>query len=213
MKVVAINGSPRKKWNTSQLLQEAVRGTESFGAEAKFINLYDLTFKGCISCFACKRKGCAPCHCYAKDDLSAVLDSVLQADILLLGSPIYFGDVTGEMRSFLERLAFITLSYDNYSARIFQGHIDSAFFFTMNVGEDYKSRYEPMMQNTVSMLGRLGGNTEYYAATNTLQFDDYSKYHAAGFNEAEKISHHEIQFPKDKAAAFEIGARLAKNFR
>jgi len=212
MKVTAINGSPRKKWNTAQLLENALNGAKSVGAETELVNLYDLSYKGCVSCFGCKRKGAIPCHCYLKDDLSPVLEMVLQSDVLLLGSPVYFGNITGEMRCFLERLAFITMSYDDYSAQVFQVHIESAFFFTMNVEEDYKSMYEPMMQNTSSMLGRLGGSTEYYAATNTLQFDDYSKYHAASFNEAEKLSHHELQFPKDKAAAFEIGARLAKNF-
>ncbi len=209
MKAIAINGSPRKEWNTAQLLKEAVKGAESAGAETKLINLYDLTYKGCISCFGCKRKGAALCHCYLKDDLSPILEEILQSDILLLGSPIYFGDVTGEMRSFLERLAFITMSYDDYSAQIFQGRINSAFFFTMNAGETFKAHYEPMMKSTVSMLSKLGGSTECYAAANTLQFSDYSKYHAACFNEQEKISYHNTQFPKDKAAAFEIGAKLA----
>ncbi len=208
MKAIAINGSPRKDWNTSQLLKEALRGAESAGAEVKLYHLYDLIYKGCISCFGCKRKGAVPCHCCLKDDLSPVLEDVLQSDILLLGSPVYFGDVTGEMRSFLERLAFITLSYDDYTAQIFQGHIDCAFFFTMNVGNS--SMYEPMMKNTVSMLRKLGGSTEYYAAVNTLQFGDYSKYHAACFNEEEKISYHNTQFPKDKAAAFDIGVRLTE---
>lgn len=209
MVATVINGSPRKDWNTSQLLKEALAGARSAGAEVKLYNLYDLTYKGCVSCFGCKRKGAVPCHCYLKDDLSPVLEEVLQSDILLLGSPIYFGDVTGEMRSFLERLAFITLSYDDFTVRIFQGHIDCAFFFTMNVADS--SMYEPMMKNTVSLLKKLGGSTEYYAATNTLQFSDYSKYHAAGFNEEEKISYHNTQFPKDKTAAFEIGKRLTEN--
>lgn len=97
---------------------------------------------------------------------------------------------------------FIPVFIRFLSAIIFQGHIDSAFFFTMNVGEGAKSRYEPMMQSAVSMVSRLGGSTEFYTAANTLQFSDYSKYHAAGFNEEEKISHHETQFPKDKAAGF-----------
>lgn len=213
MKAIAINGSPRKRWNTAQLLEEALRGAGSAGAKTELVNLYDLTYKGCISCFGCKRKGAIPCHCYQKDDLSPVLEKVLQSDVLLLGSPIYFGDVTGEMRKFLERLAFITMTYDDYSVRMFKGHIDSAFFFTMNVGEDYMTAYEPMMNEAVSMLKRLGGQMEKYAAVNTLQFDDYSKYHAASFSEAEKTAYHEQQFPKDKAAAFEIGFRLAKKGR
>ncbi len=185
-------------------------GAESVGAETTLVNLYDLTYKGCVSCFGCKRKGAIPCHCYLKDDLSPVLETVLQSDVLLLGSPIYFGNITGEMRSFLERLFFITMSYDDYSKQIFPGHIDSAFLFTMNVGEDYSSTYEPMMRGTASMLGRLSGSTEYYAAKDTLQFEDYSKYHAASFNESEKRARREQPFSKDLAAAFEIGARLAK---
>lgn len=212
MRVTAINGSPRKTWNTAQLLREALKGAEAAGAETALIHLYDLAYKGCVSCFGCKRKGAIPCHCYLKDDLSPVLETVLQSDVLLLGSPIYFGNITGEMRSFLERLSFITMSYDDYTAQIFQGHIDSAFFFTMNVGEDDKPRYEPMMEETVSLLRRLGGRVEKYTAVNTLQFNDYSKYHAAGFNEAEKIAQHMRQFPKDKAAAYEIGLRLARGF-
>lgn len=212
MKVIAINGSPRKNWNTAQLLGEALNGAASVGAETTLVHLYDLTYKGCVSCFGCKRKGAIPCHCYLKDDLSPVLERVLQSDVLLLGSPIYFGNVTGAMHSFLERLAFITMSYDDYSAQVFQGHIDSAFFFTMNVGEDDKTMYEPMMEHTVSILNKLGGSAEKYTAVNTLQFDDYSKYHAASFCEAEKLAYHKQQFPKDKAAAYEIGLRLAKRF-
>jgi len=209
MKVIAINGSPRKNWNTAQLLESALEGAKSVGAETQRVDLYSLNYRGCVSCFGCKRKGAIPCHCYLKDDLSPVLDEVLQADVLLLGSPIYFSDVTGAMRSFLERLNFITMTYDDYTIPVFPGHIDTAFFFTMNVGPDHWAMYEPVMKFTTSPLKKLGGSVEYYAATDTLQFDDYSKYHAAAFNEAAKRARHETQFPKDRAAAFEIGARLA----
>lgn len=56
MKVVFINGSPRKGWNTDLLLKEALKGAESVGAETEYINLYDLKYTGCKSCFACKVK-------------------------------------------------------------------------------------------------------------------------------------------------------------
>ena len=51
MKVIAINGSPRKKWNTATLLEKALEGAETEGAETEIIHLYDLNFKGCKSCF------------------------------------------------------------------------------------------------------------------------------------------------------------------
>ncbi len=70
MKVIAINGSPRETWNTATLLQKALDGAKSMGADTKLIHLYDLNFKGCSSCFACKRKGSGYIgHCAMKDDL------------------------------------------------------------------------------------------------------------------------------------------------
>ena len=57
MKLLAFNGSPRKKWNTAQLLDHALKGAESEGAKTRLYHLYDLDFNGCISCFACKRAG------------------------------------------------------------------------------------------------------------------------------------------------------------
>ncbi|MDQ0205205.1 flavodoxin family protein [Pectinatus haikarae] len=56
MKVLALNGSPRKKWNTAVLLQRALDGAASVGAQTELIHLYDLKYRGCTSCFACKRK-------------------------------------------------------------------------------------------------------------------------------------------------------------
>jgi multimeric flavodoxin WrbA len=107
MKAIGINGSPRKKWNTAALLDKAIEGAVSEGAKAELIHLYDLNFKGCISCFACKAKnGKSYGKCAVKDELTPVLEKVNEADVIILGSPIYFGTVTGEMRSFMERLLF-----------------------------------------------------------------------------------------------------------
>ena len=57
MKVMAFNGSPRKKWTTATLLSKALEGAASKGAKTELIHLYHLNFKGCISCFACKTIG------------------------------------------------------------------------------------------------------------------------------------------------------------
>jgi len=54
MIVIGINGSPRKNWNTAKLLAKALEGAASQGADTKLVCLYDLVFKGCTSCFACK---------------------------------------------------------------------------------------------------------------------------------------------------------------
>ena len=118
MKVMAINGSPRKSWNTATLLKKALKGAASQGADTELIHLYDLKFTGCTSCFACKTKGGKSYgRCAVKDGLAPVLKKVEAADALILGSPIYFGNVSGEMRSFLERLLFPYFTYPTHPNR------------------------------------------------------------------------------------------------
>ena len=142
MKVLAFNGSPRKKWNTATLLEKALEGAASQGAETELVHLYDLDFKGCTSCFACKLKGGKSYgKCAMNDGLTPVLDKLANADALLLGSPIYFGTVTGEMRSFMERLLFPYLTYTRPPGSLFERKISTAFIYTMNVSEDLMKEY------------------------------------------------------------------------
>ncbi|HEX7714554.1 MAG TPA: flavodoxin family protein, partial [Bacillota bacterium] len=92
MKVIALNGSPRKNWNTATLLRRALEGAISQGAETELIHLYDLNYKGCISCLACKtRNGPSYGKCAVNDELAPVLRKVAAADAFILGSPIYVG--------------------------------------------------------------------------------------------------------------------------
>jgi len=213
MKVIAVNGSPRKNWNTAKLLQEALKGAESKGAETKMVHLYDLDFKGCISCFACKRKN-SSCDglCAVKDDLKTVLKEILGCDILLLGSPIYFGNITGEMRSFLERLVFPNLSYNAGQRSVFQGKIISGFIYTMNASEDQMKQlnYEPIFLQYKNLLKIFNGDSEVLLSNDTYQFKDYSMYEASKFDETHKAKVKAEQFPIDSQKAFEFGARLAR---
>jgi len=112
MKVIAVNGSPRKNWNTATLLLKALDGAASQGAETEIFHLYELNYKGCVSCFACKTKnGQSYGMCAVKDDLTSILKKVTEVDAIILGAPIYYGTVTGEMKSFMERLMFPYSTY------------------------------------------------------------------------------------------------------
>lgn len=222
MKVIAINGSPRKNWNTATLLEKALDGAKSVGADVEMIHLYDLSFKGCTSCFACKRKGSQlNGKCAMKDDLTEVLDKIHNSDILLLGSPIYLGNVTGEMRSFYERLAFAGLSYNVGHGSVFTGKVASGFIYTMNLPEDtsvlnlseeYKRFYcyddlFLYFQRSLEML--LHGSSEFLASYDTYQFADYSNYDVTMFDEKLKAKARSEQFPLDCQKAFDMGVRLA----
>ena len=98
-KIILIDGGPRKNFNTASMLQRFAEGAASVSdqIEVKTIRLYALDYKGCMSCMACKIKGKASNVCKFKDALTPVLEEIAGADGLVLGSPIYFGDVTGQM--------------------------------------------------------------------------------------------------------------------
>jgi multimeric flavodoxin WrbA len=212
MNVIAVNGSPRKDWNTATLLESGLEGAESVGARTKLVHLYDLTFQGCTSCFSCKRKG-NTCHglCAMRDDLRDVLEEAIRSDVLLLGSPIYFGDVTGEMRSFLERLLFPSCSYDEFGKSDFPGQVSSGWIFTMNCPEQFLEtvHYDILIQHHAHLMGILKGATEVLASHETWQFADYSTINGAMFDVDAKRKRRAEQFPVDLRKAFEMGARLA----
>jgi multimeric flavodoxin WrbA len=105
MNVVAILGSPRKNGNSAALLDAALKGAAESGAVCERIDLFDLQYKGCVSCFGCKRLGGASYgRCAQKDALTPVLEKILAADVLLLATPLYFGEVPGAVRNLLQRL-------------------------------------------------------------------------------------------------------------
>ena len=211
MKAIAINGSPRKGWNTDLVLQEALKGAADAGAEVEMIHLYDLNFTGCRSCFACKRKGAEPAKCFWKDDLSPVLDKILSADAVFFGTPIYFGEITSQMHALIERLSFILMTYDDYTKKLFHGKVNCGCFYTMNVPQEgYEKMYEARMQQSFAVLNKLNGEVVDYACCDTLQFSDYTKFQTAMFSEEHKHKMREEQFPKDLAAAYQIGQKLCE---
>lgn len=210
MSVIFLNGSPRKNWNTAMMLKEAQKGAESVGAQTEYIDLYDLSYTGCRSCMACKRKGAERCRCYWKDDLSPVIDRIFAADALFVGSPIYLGDITSQVHALIERLHFCALSYDDYS-NYFQGKVNVGLILTMNAPMPfYEMAYGQKAKELVQAFSALHGSVELYPCCDTLQVKDYSRYSMAGFSEEHKKQMRETQFPRDLEKAFEMGARLAK---
>jgi multimeric flavodoxin WrbA len=214
MKVIAINGSPRKNWNTHILLNKALEGAQAAGAQTELIHLYDLQYKGCTSCFACKiKEGKSLGHCAVDDDLKPVLDAIDVCDGLILGSPIYFSDVTGMMRAFLERLLFPYLSYDDYAKPLFEGNMKTAFIYTMNVSEHALKEmgYIHLFKSNEAILRTIFKNSQSMLSTETLQVNDYSKYHMAQFNEQERKKRREEFFPQDCKKAYKLGKSMASS--
>ena len=212
MRVIAFNGSPRKKWNTATLLKKTLEGAESQGAETELVNLYDLDFKGCKSCFSCKTKGSRSYgRCAVKDDLTPILERIEDFDAIILGSPIYLGTVTGEMRSLIERLVFPYLTYTEPIQSLFPKKIHSAFIYTMNIAEEQIEEYgyTTHFHTNENYLRLIFGEAESLFSYDTYQFRDYSKVLADRFDEKRKAKMRKEVFPEDCQKAFDMGARFA----
>ena len=207
MKTVILNAGPRKNWNTAQLLEQAAKGAESAGYEVEMLDLYSLNFTGCRSCLACKRHGISePCKCYWKDDFSPVIERIYQADRLIIGSPIYYGEPTGVCRQAIERLCFPAMSYDDYTS-LLHAKVDVDIILTMNVpAEMYQQAYAARLEEYFAPLRFLNGKTVIHPVCDTLQVKEYSKYDMRHFSEEHKKEHHDVQFPLDLEMAFKIGA-------
>lgn len=215
MQLYAINGSPRKNWNTATILQNVLDGFAERQGDAltEIINLYSLDYKGCVSCFECKRlDGPSYGRCAVRDSLGQLLPQILQADALVIGSPIYFGDMTGMMRAFLERLLFPCFVYDKDYSSLAPRKIPTAFVYTMNVPRERMEQmgYPQRLAAMESFVGHCFGSApRVLHVCDTYQFKEYSKYKMEIFSEAEKARQRELGFPEDCRKARELGAALA----
>ncbi len=100
MKAVCLFGSPRNKGNSTTIAQYFLDRAEAMGAEITSYFLNELTYLGCQGCLKCKTESE---KCVVEDELLDVLDEVGNADLLVLTSPVYFGDVTSQLKGFIDR--------------------------------------------------------------------------------------------------------------
>ncbi len=207
-KIVIIDGGPRKNMNTAQLLQQFADGAKSADSdiEVKTIRLYDLDYKGCMSCMACKLKGKASNICRFKDALTPVLEDIAVADGIVLGSPIYFGEVTGQMRAFLERLSFPWLSYNDYSLTA-PKRMPVLLVETMNGTPDRNNSngFGTMEWCIATALGE----PQRIVAYNTCQVAKYDRYELGGFSEDAKRAWRDAHWEEDLKKAYEAGRLMA----
>jgi multimeric flavodoxin WrbA len=103
MKILAVNGSPRQgKGNTDRVLKPFLAGAEQAGADIDLVYLQAKNIKPCRGCNACWLK--TPGRCIQKDDMTELVELMRRCEVLVLASPIYVGGLTGQMKTFLDRL-------------------------------------------------------------------------------------------------------------
>jgi multimeric flavodoxin WrbA len=107
MKVIGINGSPRKQGNTEILINTVFHELENEGILTEFIQLGGKTLHGCIACMKCREMKDGRCH--SKNDLiNEIIEKMIDADGIILGSPVYFADITPEMKSLIDVSGYVT---------------------------------------------------------------------------------------------------------
>ena len=99
VKVLGIFGSPRRGGNTEILLEEALKGAEKEGAKIERLFLSDFTLTPCKECHGCDRSG----NCVILDDMQKIYPKLLEADIVILASPIFFYGVTAWAKALIDR--------------------------------------------------------------------------------------------------------------
>lgn len=99
MKVLGIYGSPRKGGNSDQLLDKVLEGAKSAGAEVMTVFARDLKMSGCLECGGCDETGV----CVVQDDMQTVYPLIERANIVFLGSPIFFYGVTAQAKALIDR--------------------------------------------------------------------------------------------------------------
>jgi multimeric flavodoxin WrbA len=99
MKVLGIYGSPRKGGNSDQLLDKALEGARSTGAEIATVYARKLKMSGCIECGGCDKTG----TCVVKDDMQLVYPLMEEADVIILASPIFFYGLTSQVKAIIDR--------------------------------------------------------------------------------------------------------------
>ncbi|WP_305482758.1 flavodoxin family protein [Duncaniella muris] len=199
-KVIVVNGSPRRNGKTHRMADSVVADIQTVlsEVEVKWYDLYEFRYSGCRSCFACK----------AKDDLSAVLDQIADADCLIVASPVYLMDVSGQTRSFAERLCFSLGSYEKGYRSLAKKNMPVVTVYTMNALPEMAS-YRAF-DNIEYFLGHIFSLPRRLCALNIYQFQDYTKYVVETFSELEKAYWRDVHFKDDLQAAFDAGKDIAR---
>ena len=208
-----IDGGPRINMNTASMVAAFVEGVHEEGGEAKVVRLYDIDYKGCRSCMACHLKGQRTGSCCFQDGLTDTLRECSKADGLVLASPIYYGEMTGMMRTFWERLTFPWL---DYATGIFLApkKMPVVFIYTMNGSPINGEKIRRSSMRNVEMLTdmalshELGREVQVVMANNTIQVNNYSCYDFADGTAEAKKQWHDIHWEDDLRKAREAGKHM-----
>ncbi len=149
MKILSINGSPRKKGNTSTIIENILEGARSAGAEVTEVRLHDIDMKGCMGCLGCREN---PGFCKQQDDLSPYLEAIKTCDGMVVGCPIYMYRISGQMKLFVDRIYSLYINRDDggYDSAVSPG---KTFAMVVSQGAPDPDQYRRSIRWLAGMTG------------------------------------------------------------
>jgi multimeric flavodoxin WrbA len=207
--ILGFNGSPRTSWSTAQLVKRALDGAASVGAQTEYFDLTNLNFKGCQSCFLCKRGSKFEGKCYFQDELTPVLDKLKKCDGFVIGFPIYMGLPSSLSHVFLERAIYSNCVY-RQELTVYGKTIKTGLIVSSGAKADaVRTRYGAVLTHLTGIVGSIFGSCEWIGHHNAQDVGDYSVYDMEFRGPDERIRHRKEQFPVDLRSAYELGRRIA----
>ena len=128
-KILILNGSPRRNGKTASLVKAFIAGAEEAGNEVREMYIDGMDIKSCKACEACSRNGD---FCSQKDDMEQIYDAYLWADVIVFSSPMYWGTISGQLKTTVDRLYAIQnrIGYSDMSKQ----YKETAFIMTARGG-------------------------------------------------------------------------------
>ena len=194
MKVIGFNASPRKNANTQSLVEAVLKGAENKGAETRLINLNQLNVKGCQGCEACKKDlG----KCFQKDDLSPLLKEMAECDAVVLGTPVYYYQVSSQLKALIDRFyCFVNFELDpeTWEVKEIRAFPEGKKFVVVTSRGDveetetYPELYE-QLQNWFNAVvsGMKPASTEFINHYGSMNMRDAARENAELISKAESI--------------------------
>lgn len=122
-------GSPRIGGNTERLLTEALKAAAEDGAETELLRLADSEVKPCDACLSCRKTG----ECRIEDDFKSIFDKMVEADSIILGSPVYFGSATPQAKALIDRAGYLSIA----KGRVFENKVGGPMVVARRAGQNF----------------------------------------------------------------------------
>jgi multimeric flavodoxin WrbA len=146
MKILGVEGSPRKNGNTAKLVQAILESASENGAETKFYKLTEMNISLCLGCFNCRETG----TCVTDDDMQLLLEEIQTSDVIIFGSPVYMWQVSGQTKLFMDRL--VPFIKPDFTTRLKGKKLMYMVFTQGNPDENAFKLYFEYLENLFSFL-------------------------------------------------------------